>query len=114
MKAILFMVIGVSVAINILIIKVKLERGRWSDAGMDSTVLVLLTIVFGGSFSGLITATVASSVVSMYLWFYPPKLQLGSFKKKNKSKTTTKRGNNAADDFKNSFQMIVEDFKRGS
>jgi hypothetical protein len=73
MDALMLLIIGIAAAINILVIKVKVEKKRYGDATMDGSILVLLSYVFGGTFNGLITATVASSVVSIYLWFFPPK-----------------------------------------
>ena len=74
MDMIMLLLVGIAVSINILVIKVKLENKRYADALVDGALLVALTIVFGGSFNGLITATVASSIISAYLWFSPPNL----------------------------------------
>ena len=109
MNGITLLIVGLAVSINILVIKVKLEKKRFADAGMDATILIALTIVFGGSFNGLITATVASSVVSVYLWFSPPKF--GSTKAKTEPSVKKKAGNAAVNDFRNSFEMIVDEYK---
>ena len=66
-------VIGITVAFNLIIIKLKLERVRYSDAALDAGVLAGLSFLFMGTISGLMVATVASAIVSIYLWFYPPK-----------------------------------------
>jgi hypothetical protein len=67
------MIMGVAVAANILIIKFKIDRQRYSDALLDSTILVLIAFIFKGTISGLMVGTVASAIVSIYLWFSPPK-----------------------------------------
>jgi len=65
---------GVAVAVNLIIIKVKVEKKRYADAGLDGGVLVILGLLFAGTITGLMVATVASSVVSLYLYMSPPKI----------------------------------------
>jgi hypothetical protein len=64
---------GVAVAANLLVIHQKIKRERYSDAALDGFLLVMIAIVFSGTISGLMIGTVASSIVSIYLWFSPPK-----------------------------------------
>ena len=114
MNGIMLLIVGVAVAINILIIKVKLESKRVADALLDGTVLVALSFVFGGSFNGLITATVASSIVSLYLWKNPPKLTNMWNEEPGppgKQKDTWKNSA-AAQDMKTSFAEIMADLKQ--
>lgn len=105
MNGILLLIVGISVAINIMVIKVKIEKKRYLDAALDGTILGILTVVFGGSFNGLITATVASSVVSMWLWFVPPKINFGNKPEKKKS------NNPIVNDLSSSFEQIVREYK---
>ena len=65
---------GIALAFNILIVKHKIELGRMSDAILDGTALVVLSLVFGGSTAGLMIATIASAIISLYLLKYPPTL----------------------------------------
>ena len=74
-----FLVIAVAVAINILFIKFKLGRHRYADAMLDAILLIILSLLFKGSFGGLVTATYASAIVSLALWFFPPDIE-GFFK----------------------------------
>lgn len=67
------LIIGVATAFNVLIIKYKVEKGRYEDAIFDSVVLISLASVFGGSMGGMIIATISSFIVSIYLMFSPPK-----------------------------------------
>lgn len=66
-------IIGLATAFNILIIFKKIELKRYQDATFDSAFLVLLTIVFGGSFAGMTVATISSAVISLYFLFNEPK-----------------------------------------
>lgn len=69
-----FLLIGVAVAFNALVIKAKLERGRFADGLLDAALLVGISILFGGSYAGLVVATVASAIISTILFFSPPRL----------------------------------------
>lgn len=72
--AIIVIVAGIFTALNLIVIMIKIKKGRMLDAFIDGGLLVLLTMVFGGSVTGLLTAVVASSVISMYLLVSPPTL----------------------------------------
>jgi len=72
----LFIIMGVSTAFNILIIFKKIELERYQDAFFDGGLLILLTLVFGGSLGGMMVATVASFVISFYFLFNEPKFDL--------------------------------------
>jgi len=69
-----FLVIGVAVAFNFLIIKVKFEKRRLADATLDLLLLAVISFLFAGSFGGLVVATVASAIISVFLYFFPPDL----------------------------------------
>jgi len=64
---------GVALAFNLLILKYKLENDRWVDAMLDGAILVSLALIFGGTIKGLIIATIASAIVSLWLLAFPPK-----------------------------------------
>ena len=67
------LLIGLAVAFNFLIIKVKIEKGRYQDAAFDAASLALLSIMFAGSMGGMIIATVGSAIISLSLLISPPK-----------------------------------------
>lgn len=67
-----FLILGLIVALNFIIIKMKLERKRYEDALFDGLLLALITFIFAGSFGGLIVGTVASLAISIYLYASPP------------------------------------------
>lgn len=72
------LIIGGAVSFNILTIKYKFENKRYADAILDFIILVTLSMLFKGSLGGLQVATVASAIVSIYLWYNPPKLPFKS------------------------------------
>jgi hypothetical protein len=74
MDLIPFIIVGLAVAFNFWIIKVKFERKRYLDALLDLFVLTFISFLFAGSFGGLIVATVASAIISVLLYIFPPKL----------------------------------------
>lgn len=76
-------IIGIVTAANFLILKIKAEQNRWADLAFDITVLSILSFLFSGTLGGLTIAMVSSFVVSVYLYFYPPKIsKIFSFLKK--------------------------------
>jgi uncharacterized protein (DUF983 family) len=68
-------IIGLVTAANILILKIKAEQNRWADLFFDISVLLFLSYMFFGTLGGLTVAMVSSFVVSIYLYFYPPKIK---------------------------------------
>jgi len=64
---------AVSVATNIIFVKWKIERERYSDAILDGLIFAMLIFIFARTVTGLSIATMASSIVSVYLFFSPPK-----------------------------------------
>ena len=63
---------GIAAAFNFLVIKWKVEHGRFMDAVYDVGALIGLMTIFGGSFGGSVVATIASALVSIYLLRNPP------------------------------------------
>ena len=68
-----FLLIGLATAFNLLIIKHKLERHRYEDGIFDLAILCILTLVFSGSYGGLVVATISSAIISLYFLASPPK-----------------------------------------
>lgn len=69
-----FFIIGFAVFFNFMVIKYKFEKKRYADATLDLILLSTISFLFAGSFGGLVVATVASALISIYLIFFPPKL----------------------------------------
>lgn len=79
-----FLIIGLAVAANIVVIKMKFDRKRYEDGIFDTILLALITIIFGGSYAGLVVGTIASCFISVYLFASPPTFfsgENGIFKK---------------------------------
>ena len=68
------LIIGIAAGFNFLIIKWKIEKGRYSDAVLDGFLLFLLAVMFGQTLGGMIIATIGSAMVSLALLANPPKL----------------------------------------
>ena len=68
------LMIGVATAFNFLIIKWKLEKKRFADAAFDIGILIILSVIFGGTLGGMTIAMIASAIVSLYLIWKPPVL----------------------------------------
>jgi len=70
-----YLIIGLVTAANVLILKIKAEKNRWADLFFDVTVLLFLSFLFSKTLGGLTIAMISSFVVSVYLYFYPPKIK---------------------------------------
>ena len=67
-----FLVIGLVTAINLIVIKKKVDKKRYQDAALDATLFILVVMLFAGSYAGMVVAMIASMVVSIYLYANPP------------------------------------------
>lgn len=65
-------ILGVVAALNMLIIKLKLEKRRYEDAALDVLLMITLSYLFLGSYSGMVVAMIASLFVSISLFISPP------------------------------------------
>ena len=74
-NTLLIIVGGIFTALNLTVIIYKLRHSMYLNAFIDAALLVALAKVFGGSITGLMTATVASFFVSVYLFVSPPKIE---------------------------------------
>jgi len=87
-----FLILGIVVASNIIIIKMKFDKGRTEDGIFDTLLLLGITILFSGSYAGLIVGTIASLFISLFLLASPPTFFSGNngffkeFKKRAKRK----------------------------
>lgn len=71
MNGISFILIGLAVAFNFCVIIRKYRLHRYFDALLDLTILAIICVLFSGTFSALVTGTIASMFVSFYLYFNP-------------------------------------------
>jgi len=72
-----FLILGIVVAINFIIIKMKLTKKRWEDAIFDILILCIIMLLFSGSYAGLVVGSVASLFISLYFYASPPKFFTG-------------------------------------
>ena len=72
-----FMVLGLVVAVNFVVVKIKFDRKRWEDATFDILILLTIMALFSGSYAGLIVGSVASLFISLYFFVSPPKFFSG-------------------------------------
>ena len=90
-----YLVIGIAVAANLIVIKYKLDKNRYEDAFFDFLILATITAVFKETYGGLVVGTIASCFVSLYLYVSPPTFfsgENGFFKKfKERAKRKGKR-----------------------
>jgi len=63
--------LGIAVLFNFIILRIKWNRGEYSNVGVDLGMLLLLNIFFGGSILGVVSATFGSTLISLYLMKYP-------------------------------------------
>lgn len=68
-----YLIIGLATLFNIVVIKIKFEKGRLADAALDSIVLFGVMSLFSGSYGALVVGVIASAGFSIYLMFSPPK-----------------------------------------
>ena len=63
--------LGLAVLFNFVILRSKWNDGKYADAAVDLGMLIILNIIFGSSILGVISATVGSTFISLYLMRYP-------------------------------------------
>lgn len=75
-----YLILGLVVAVNFIVVKMKLDRKRWEDALFDVAILFVLMYLFSGSYAGLVVSSIASLVISLYFFVSPPKFITGPLK----------------------------------
>ena len=71
MNGLTFILLGLAVSFNFIVILRKWKLHRYFDASMDLVILVAICFLFCGTFSALVTGTIASMFVSIWLYFNP-------------------------------------------
>lgn len=67
-----YLLIGIVTAFNMLVIKFKVDKKRYEDAFFDTALMVVLALLFAGSYGGMVVAMVASLVISIVFFISPP------------------------------------------
>jgi len=68
---VMVLALGFAVLFQFIILRIKWNAGNYADVGVDIVMLALLNSVFGGSILGVISATAGSTLISLYLIWYP-------------------------------------------
>lgn len=76
-----YLILGMALAFNVLIVIWKLKRNRIADGILDASLLILVAIVFSGSTATLIIGTIGSMFISLYLLAFPVKLNHATVKR---------------------------------
>ena len=63
--------ISLATALNLIIIIVKIKKGRYFDTLVDASAMVTLGSVFGGTLGGMTIAMISGALITIYLWFQP-------------------------------------------
>lgn len=72
-----YLILGIVVAVNFIIIKMKLAAARWEDAIFDIAIFLIIMALFSGSYAGLVVGCVASLFISIYFYASPPEFFTG-------------------------------------
>jgi hypothetical protein len=81
-EMIMYIVLAGILTADILFVRFKFTRQGFFPAAIDIGLLVMINSILGGTIAGEIIGTVAAFFISIWLWFYPPKLLLKFEKRK--------------------------------
>ena len=98
--AVLVIALGFAVLFQFIILRIKWKKKLYADVAVDVFMLALLNGIFGGSILGVISATAGSTLISLYLIWYPITLFTKDEEQRIKDKFTgkaTTKSSNVAD-----------------
>ena len=70
----LLLIATLATVFDIISLLVKFRFKRYADGSLDAILLVVVFLVLKGSELMLLIGIFSSLVVSIYLWFYPPRI----------------------------------------
>ena len=70
------LIVSVAVFLNFSLLVWKWNSQRYSDLVVDIGVLVALSYLFGGTMGGMTIALCAGAMMSIFLLFYKPKINI--------------------------------------
>jgi len=70
-----FVIMGIALAFNILVVLWKFTYNRVGNAMVDGALLIAVAILFSSSTALLIIGTIGSALVSLYLLMFPIKFK---------------------------------------
>lgn len=91
MELLVFLILGIVVCFNFVVILRKFRMARWLDATIDASLLTVLSFLFSGGYNSLVIGNTASALISIYLYFNP--VTLKGFLIRNKEKEAKEEGN---------------------
>jgi len=81
----LLLLVSVALFFNIIVVYYKLTHDRILDGFIDAALLSLVAMFFSGSTDALFVGTLASALISIYLFFSPLKFDDTPPKKQEQS-----------------------------
>ena len=69
--AIALLILGAVVSFNFIVIIKKWKNKRYFDTILDCGILMLISFLFCGTFSGFVVGNIASFCISLWLFFNP-------------------------------------------
>ncbi len=67
----MILLLGIVTAINVIVIIAKYRIGRVTDAMLDASIFIGLSMVFSTGYNTMAIGTITSLGVTIYLWFKP-------------------------------------------
>jgi hypothetical protein len=64
-------ILGIIVLFNFVVLRIKYTKGLYIDMAIDITMLIVLNTIFGGTAVGALSATAGSTMISLYLIWFP-------------------------------------------
>jgi hypothetical protein len=68
-----YLILGIALAFDFLILKYKFEHRRYADFTMDLGMFLVIVQLFHGSMGGMFIGAIAQVIISFYLLIFPPK-----------------------------------------
>ena len=103
LNMIMISTLGIVTFFNFFVIYHKFKKNRLADAVLDMSIFAIISFMFSKTITGLLIGMIASMLMSIYLWFYPPL----SYKKKQ-----TQREPGVFDDVFKAINESVEEIKK--
>ena len=97
-----FILFGIMTAFNFGIILSKLQKKQYLNALIDAIIMVVICVLFSGSFAALATGMTASAIFSLYLIWKKPTLA-SMTGRPTRTATATTSNAHYQDDFDDDF-----------
>ena len=98
-----FILFGIMTAFNFGIILSKLQKKQYLNALIDAVIMVVICVLFSGSFAALATGMTASAIFSVYLIWKKPTLASITGRPARTATASNASCHNNFDDFDDDF-----------